>query len=146
MKKREDVKREDVTREDEMRAEARYNARMRAALLEANEALRKENATLNGTIGELLREKEHIRCNTDAWSMTAAGADGGLGIYITVFQETRSLICRDKIVEAYNYGRVAYAQARHEEALAVARRKRVPEQAAAAANPAPAKEQPGGAA
>ena len=54
----EDVKREDVTREDEMRAEARYNARMRAALLEANEALRRENATLNGTIGELLRESE----------------------------------------------------------------------------------------
>lgn len=117
---------------NEMRAEARYNARMRAALLEANEALRKENATLNGTIGELLREKEENRCNTCAWSMTAAGADACLSIYVPVFEETRNLLRQNKIQEAYDYARVAYVHARHEEALAVARRKRVAEQAAAA--------------
>lgn len=129
--------------EGEMREEARYNARMRGALLAANDALRREVAQLNGTIGKLLREKEQNRCNTAAWGMTAAGADACLGIYIPVFEETRNLLLRDKIVEAYDYARVAYAQARHEEALAVARRKRVAEQAAAVADPAPAKEQQG---
>lgn len=121
---------------NEMREEARYNARMRAALLEANEALRKENAHLKGVIDFYRVDQAQDKLGVQAWSMTAAAADGGLGIYGQVCGEVRVLLLHKKVTEAYDVARRTYELTRHEQAMEIARRMRVTEHAAVAADPA----------
>ena len=100
---------------NEMREEARYNARMRAALLEANEALRRENAELRNSVEYSRLEARREEAASRAWMFTAVAADGGLDVYTSAFQEAMKQVAagtRDMrgVREVYDTARLYRAE------------------------------------
>jgi len=91
------------------------NARMLAALLDANEALRRENAKLCNSVEYSRLEARRHEAASRAWMFTAWAADGGLDIYTSAFQEAMKQVAAgsrnmDGVREVYESARLYRAE------------------------------------
>ena len=90
------------------------NARAITAILDVNDELRKEIASLKATLAACRAELAQTKQTSMSWALTANAADGGCGRGISekVFVETLALLRKGDVSAAYFTAICQYGQAR----------------------------------